>query len=130
MVRELVERERREIMRNNPAVSHDHATMVAGLALVAVAINTLSHIMYIAKASTLTVEDLATYHPLVPWMSLTVQSILIYASHVKGVRYWLVYAIAGLSVATNLVWIALFHGILQPSDLSWLNHGPDWWTGT
>lgn len=129
IVHALLDDEKRAAMKANPTLTHEQAHWVAVAGLVALVVQAVAHIMPLAKVGTLTRADLVTYHQFIPWLSLIGNSLLIWTAHLKGVRYWLVYALSGLTISVNLVWLALFNGQLEPEQLSWLSHGPSWWVG-
>ena len=76
-----------------------------------------------------------TYHPLVPWLVIGFNLIMIYCFYMKGITFWLVYYPPLLAIIYYLMEAALINSWLHPIDLAnfftmiGLGHPPGWLIG-
>lgn len=112
------------------ALTREEALFVAVASVAVVVLAVMTRAMYFAKYSTLTAEDFATYHPLVPWLTIAGSVAYVLALRVKGVKYWLTYFPAVLAILASVVLLALMAGELEPESLRFFDFGWSWWRGT
>ena len=77
----------------------------------------------------------STYHPLVPWLLIAFNLILLYCYYLKGITFWLVYYPSLLAIIYFLLEASLINSWITPYDLAnffgmfGLGNPPGWLIG-
>lgn len=74
-------------------------------------------IIYLRWASFDSNVPFSTYHPLVPWLLIAFNLILLYCYFLKGITFWLVYYPPLLAIVYFLLEAALINSWITPHDL-------------
>lgn len=128
--RGVYDREVEDARKANKNLTGDEVMFVAVSALAVVVLTVMMRAMYLSKYATMTTADFQAYHPVVPWLALISSVLYVTALYLKNVRYWLAYFPAAMTAVFSAVFLLLYHGIMDPSHIKFMDFGPDWWRGT
>lgn len=126
-VRKPFDREKEESLRAAPGLSKGLLAATAAFALWAVIEDLMTSMMAMSFYATLQPSDFSSYHKYTPILKITGASAFMAAVHIRGIRYWLIYAIPTLLIIAQIILLGLIHGQIHPADLDFFDFGPKWW---
>ena len=117
-------------------LSHTDVIAITLMAIAAALISAGTKVMIWMRWSTFPDNSyFFSWHPITPWIAIIGSLLYIYALYAKGVKFWLAYFPAFMSIAYCAVELAMIESWWHPSQLAdffrlfGLDNIPDWITG-